>query len=125
MLEDKVLIVDVRPAGNTSGCTAINVSGPLVLHTAGEMRHVLHEALAGAVRRLDIDLSGVTDVDPAGLATLVIAARRLQARPDGHALQLTAVSRVCASTMRRLHLFPQQLAAIAHQQNVSRRSDAR
>ncbi len=112
MFTESVLFVDSRPVSHNPRCTADTVIGPLVLRTAVELRHVLRAALAGGVQRLDVDLSGVTDADPAGLATLVVAARRLQARPDTSELRLTAISRVCADVMRQLHLFSDQLAAL-------------
>jgi anti-anti-sigma factor len=112
MFPDTVLYVDSRPSSHDPRCTAVTVSGPIVLHTAAELRRVLHEALEGDIHRFDVDLSGVTDADPAGLATLVVAARRLQARPDGGSLRLIAISRICADVMRHLHLFHDQLAKL-------------
>lgn len=113
MFSGSVLFIDSRPAGNDPRCTAVRVFGPLVLRTAGELRRVLHDALGSDVQRLDLDLTGVTEADPAGLATLVVAARRLQARPDASSsLRLTGVSRDVAGVMRQLHLFTDQLALL-------------
>jgi ABC-type transporter Mla MlaB component len=112
MFTENVLFIDSRPVSHHPRRTAVTVIGPLVLRTAAELRRVLHDALADDVQRLDVDLSGVTDADPAGLAMLVVAARRLQARPDASELRLTAISYVCGDVMRRLHLFSDQLASL-------------
>jgi anti-anti-sigma regulatory factor len=104
-MAERPLQIDCRPSDDAHAL-AVTVQGPLVMRASSELRRVLTQALDSGVRRLEIDLSGVTEVDPAGLANLVVAARRLQAsREQGGGLHIVAVSGSCADAMRRLHLF--------------------
>lgn len=98
------------------GEAVVVVRGALVLRRAGVMRHAIHSVLDAGVRRIAVDLGCVTDVDPAGLAPLVVAARQLRA--SGGGLRFTATSTACTEAMRRLHLFSDALtdSAIPEQQ---------
>jgi ABC-type transporter Mla MlaB component len=79
------------------------VRGALVVRAVGSLLQAVHTALDGGVRRLTFDLRDVTEVDPAGLAPLVIATRRLRA--VGGAVRFVAVSTPCLEVMRRLHVL--------------------
>jgi anti-anti-sigma regulatory factor len=63
--------------------------------------------LDAGVRRLEIDLSGVREIDRAGVAALFVVYKRL--RSDGGALQFSAVSAECEHAMRQRHLFNEEL----------------
>jgi anti-anti-sigma regulatory factor len=80
----------------------IVVTGPLVLESTSLLRAVLVSALDGGAIEVRLDLGAVSDIDTAGLATLVMAARRL--RGSG-VLRFCAMSRICVDTMDQLHLF--------------------
>jgi anti-anti-sigma regulatory factor len=104
------LFIHCRPIPGDSAGAFVAVSGPLFLRSAGELRRILTNTLDQGTRRLWIDLGGVTAADPGGLASLVIAARRLQARKNGDGMKFVDVSAACAEVMRRLHLFTDQVA---------------
>jgi len=79
----------------------LEIEGELTIHTAADRRVVLM-ALADAGGDLELDLSGVTELDTAGLQLLLLA-RREAARGGGR-LTLSAVSRAVADVLAIAHL---------------------
>jgi anti-anti-sigma factor len=79
------------------GCTVVSVTGQLDLGSAGQLRSAVEELAAAApALRLILDLSGLSGWDSVGLATLITAQERVDARPQarmvvaglpGHLLQ--------------------------------------
>lgn len=72
------------------GQRCLHVRGELTIYAAGAMRTALLDALAGAAE-LEIDLSGVTEIDTAGVQLLVAAKREalatgLPLRMSGHSV---------------------------------------
>lgn len=84
-----------EPAGNVA------FRGRITVENAGEMRIRLKEALRGKPAKLSVDLSEVSYIDTAGVATLVEAAR--VARKQGGRLILGG-----------LHDQPRYLLEITH-----------
>ena len=82
----------------------LRIDGEFTIYRAAELAEALKAALAGAAAApaLEIDLSGVTEMDCAG-AQLLLAARR-SARESGRALRVTGRSTVAAETMAILRL---------------------
>jgi anti-anti-sigma regulatory factor len=76
------------------------------------MRPFLNEG----VRHVDIDLSGITDVEPSALAAMVLAHR--ESRACNGTFRLRAVSATCADAMRRRHLFVEQLASLGRDESL-------
>jgi anti-anti-sigma factor len=89
----------------------VSLCGPMDARSVNRVRQVMRPLLNDGVRRLDIDLSGITDVEPSGLAAMVLVAR--QSRALQGTVRLLAVSATCAEAMRRRHLFVEQLASLA------------
>jgi anti-anti-sigma factor len=87
----------------------VTVTGPLVLSTTPLLHAVLNGALDTGARRIAIDLHEVTDLDTAGLATLIMTARRLRA--CNGSLAFTSLSPDCEALMERLHLFANERQA--------------
>lgn len=67
----------------------VRLDGELTIYRAAELKDVLVEAL-GCHPRLAIDLSGVAEIDTAGVQLLLLATR--QARADERELSLVAPS---------------------------------
>lgn len=64
------------------GCTILLVTGHLDLGSAGQLRSAVDElAETAPVLRLVLDLSGLSGWDSVGLATLITAQERVDARP--------------------------------------------
>jgi anti-anti-sigma regulatory factor len=59
--------------------------------------------ITAGVTQLDLDLSDVHETDPSGVATLVVAAKRLRGRRGE--LRLTSLSDECGRVLRRLHVL--------------------
>lgn len=91
------------PAKIQAGAFDVTVSGPLILSTTPLLNAVLTSALDCGARRIAVDLRDVSDFDTAGLAALVVAARRLRACHG--TLTLVALSPDCEALMERFHLF--------------------
>ena len=78
--------IDVRAATSTGGCT-IAVSGEIDATTAPGLRSSLLEVLGRpGVDAVEVDLTGVTFLDSAGLSALATAHRAAEAA--GHTLQM-------------------------------------
>jgi anti-anti-sigma regulatory factor len=86
------------------------IRGALVARISTTLSRAVHHAIAPGTRVLELDLTGVTDVDPAGLAPFVVAARRL--RGTNGSVRFIAVSVKCAETMQRLHLFTEAIERV-------------
>jgi len=67
----------------------IAMEGPMTIYEAAENKRMLLEAL-GRASELEIDLSGVTEMDTAGIQLLLLAKR--EAAKAGKAVRLTAHS---------------------------------
>ena len=64
------------------GCTVVSVTGQLDLGSAGQLRSAVDElAETDPALRLVLDLSGLSGWDSVGLATLITAQERVDARP--------------------------------------------
>ena len=65
--------------GRSLGRVVVDIHGPLDANTAGQLRHRLTDLIDGqGNRHLVLDLRGMTHVDPAGLAVLVHAHKKVQ-----------------------------------------------
>lgn len=71
------------------GQRRLHLQGELTIYAAGAVRTALLDALAGAAE-LEIDLSGVTEIDTAGLQLLVAAKR--EALATGQSLRMSGHS---------------------------------
>jgi anti-anti-sigma regulatory factor len=92
------------------GSLQISICGPMDARSVNRVRRVMRPLLNEGVRHVDIDLGGVTDVEPSALAAMVLADR--QSRACNGTFRLRAVSATCAEAMRRRHLFVEQLASL-------------
>lgn len=90
----------VRRSGDRA---EVRIGGTLCRTDAPAVRRRLDRLIDAGVTCIDLDLGGICDADPAGLATLVIAARRL--RGSHGRLSFTALSDECTRILLRLHLF--------------------
>ncbi len=59
--------------------TVVSISGSVDIYSSPELRGELKVALDGKVRKLVIDMDGVSFVDSSGLATLIEALQKVQA----------------------------------------------
>jgi anti-anti-sigma factor len=91
------LVDDVLPAHT------LVVEGELTIHTAGERKAAL-VALLEAGHDLDIVLSGVTELDTAGLQLLLMAHR--EAMAAGRRVRLVDPSRAVLDVLAIAHLSP-------------------
>ncbi len=57
----------------------LQITGELTIYRAAELKELLLQALAQSSGDLDIDLSGVTEMDVAGLQVLMMAKQAAQA----------------------------------------------
>jgi anti-sigma B factor antagonist len=62
-----------------SVATALRLDGELTIYRAVELKAELLEALEAAPAALEVDLSGVSEIDSAGVQLLMLAKRRAQA----------------------------------------------
>ncbi|HTW20777.1 MAG TPA: STAS domain-containing protein [Mycobacteriales bacterium] len=90
----------VRRSGDLA---EVRICGTLCRTDASAVRRRLGHLIDAGVTCIDLDLGGIQDADPAGLATLVIAARRL--RGSHGRLSFSALSDESAEILSRLHLF--------------------
>jgi anti-anti-sigma factor len=81
----------------------VRICGTLCRTDAPAVRRRLDRLIDAGVRRIDLDLAGISDADATGLATLVTAYRRVRGR-GGH-LSFSALSDECVRILSRLHLF--------------------
>lgn len=81
--------------------TRIALDGELTIYRAAELKVTVLEALRAA-RALEIDLSGVTELDTAGLQVLMLA--RQSAAADQRALRLVRHSPAVAEIFEMLDL---------------------
>jgi len=88
--------------GTTS--SLLRIDGELTIYRATELAAAMRTALAGVADgdMLELDLSGVTEMDSAGVQ-LLLAARR-SAIESGRALGLTARSAAVDDVLAILHL---------------------
>jgi anti-sigma B factor antagonist len=77
------------------------IEGDMTIYRAAELRDAILAALDGAAT-LEIDLSGVDEIDTAGLQLLVLAKRTALA--DGRALRLLGHSRAVQEVFEMLDL---------------------
>ena len=82
--------MDVFPSGHDQGSTIITVTGDIDLGTAEDLLVRLTALIGSARRGIDLDLSGVTFIDCAGLRALM--AVDAQIRVNGYTTRLTAIS---------------------------------
>jgi anti-anti-sigma factor len=66
--------VNIVPASGDSDVVVMAIAGPMTVQYAGELRDHLLEVFAKA-KNVTVDLSGVTDIDVAGLQLLCSAHR--------------------------------------------------
>jgi anti-anti-sigma regulatory factor len=92
------------------GALQISICGPMDARSVNSVRRVMRPLLNEGLRHVDIDLIGITDVQPSALAAIVLADR--QSRACKATFRLRAVSASCAEAMRRRHLFVEQLATL-------------
>jgi anti-sigma B factor antagonist len=59
--------------------TTLRLDGELTIYRAAELKAELLEALEAAPDALEVDLSGVSEIDSAGVQLLMLAKRRAQA----------------------------------------------
>lgn len=74
---------------SSTGCHRLLIAGPMTLSTARDWRQCLLAA-NGAAGDVELDLSGVSDIDAAGIQSLV--SLRQQARNSARSLHLLAAS---------------------------------
>ena len=102
------------PAAPATSVPTLVVEGELTIHTAGDRR----AELMGLLERGDhvaVDLSGVTELDTAGLQLLLMARR--EAAHLGRTLDVVGASPAVTDTLSIVHLDPalRPLAAAAAQ----------
>ena len=85
-----------------SGRTDLALDGEMNIYRAAELGQVLRAALAGNTGGLALDLSGVTEIDSAGVQLLMAAKRTAQAA--GIPLTLNAHSPAVLDVFERLDL---------------------
>jgi anti-anti-sigma regulatory factor len=92
------------------GAVQVSICGPMDARSVNRVRRVMRPLLNDGVRHVDIDLSGITEVETSALAAMILADR--QSRACNGTFRLRAVSATCAEAMRRYHLFVEQLASL-------------
>ncbi len=97
-------VVEQEPAEPaTGGTVTVSVDGELTIHSAGDRKTELLQALERA-DRLALDLSAVGEMDTAGLQLLLLLRR--EAAHLGKAVEVTAVSHVVSDALAIVHLDP-------------------
>lgn len=95
----KIIMTNLRP-GNT-GSSTWHIDGDMTIYRAPELKNALMNLLAGS-HTLDIDLSGVTELDCAGVQLLMLAKHSAQ---EKHCvLRLLAHSPVVLDVFGQLNL---------------------
>jgi anti-sigma B factor antagonist len=84
-----------------AGAQTLRIDGELSIYRAAELKPVLLQAVE-ASRVLEIDLSGVTEFDSAGVQLLLLAKR--EAGAIGHELRLVRHSAVVVDVLQLLDL---------------------
>jgi anti-sigma B factor antagonist len=87
--------LEIQTSALTPDQRLLVVRGEIEYRTAPMLQTAIESALDGAVRRLVLDLGGVTFIDTSGLAVLIVASERAKVvlrHPS------TAVERVIAIT---------------------------
>jgi anti-sigma B factor antagonist len=79
----------------THPATVLRLDGELTIYRAAELKTLLLEALEGAIA-LELELSGVTEIDSAGVQLLMLAKRHAQSlgrelRLAGHSAAVVEV----------------------------------
>jgi anti-sigma B factor antagonist len=69
---------DPSPGVEKPGLPVLRIEGELTIYRAAELKQALLDAVAGAAL-LEVDLSGVTEIDTAGLQLLMLAKKTAQA----------------------------------------------
>lgn len=75
----------------------IRVSGEMTIYTARQIKQPLLDALYGTQEDVQLDLSGVTDFDTAGVQLVLLAHRETLAA--GRQLRLNAESNIVRDTL--------------------------
>ena len=70
----------------------IRVTGEMTVYTAGQIKQLLVDALAEGPANVQVDLSGVSEFDTAGLQLLLLVHR--EALVSGRSLQFAAASNI-------------------------------
>lgn len=81
--------------------SSLRIEGELTIYRAAELKPVVLDALARAPRT-EIDLSGVTEIDTAGVQILMLAKRAAVA--DGRELRLVSHSAAVVDALQLLDL---------------------
>ena len=86
----------------TSAANRVAIEGELSIFTAAALRQRLLDAI-GAAGEVDVDLSGVSEIDSAGLQLMVAAAREAAARGaglrfTGHSAAVVDILELCDLT---------------------------
>ncbi len=90
------------PAPGTGATSSLRIDGEMTIYRAAELKQALLAPLDGGAS-LDVDLSGVTEFDTAGVQLLILASH--EARNRGLALRLIAESSVVADVLRLFGLY--------------------
>lgn len=82
-------------SSHAEAAAVLRLSGELTIYRAAEMKPTLQQALDGAMQ-LEIDLSGITEIDTSGVQLLMATKRRAQAlsrelRLTGHSAAVVEV----------------------------------
>lgn len=83
------------------GHSRIRIAGPMTFYTAVHWRDTLRAAM-GAPGNVELDLSGVSDIDAAGIQLLV--SLRMEAQASERALHLVATSERIREALAFCHL---------------------
>ena len=62
---------DLRQEERSPGVSILHISGPLRVPLSRELELAVHAVLRGGVRRIELNLSAVSDLDAAGVGELV------------------------------------------------------
>lgn len=89
-MNESAISISVEPGADRAEVRRIAVRGDATIYTAAELKDQLLPQLCAA-RRLEVDLSGVADMDTAGLQVLLLCRR--EAVQAGRELALLAPSR--------------------------------
>jgi anti-sigma B factor antagonist len=80
----------------------LTIEGEMSIYRAAELKERLIDALAEADAVLEVDLSGVTEIDTAGVQLLMLTKREADA--SGRRLHLLSHSRAVATAFELLNL---------------------
>ena len=83
------------------GHSRVRIAGPMTIYTAAEWRDTLLAA-TDAAGNVELDLSGVNDIDAAGIQLLV--SLRMEAQACARALRLVATSERIREALAFCHL---------------------